>query len=152
VYSAVAGFQLPVWDLNRGNVLQAKSQLTQAFLSPTQSKLQLLNTLADAYNRYLTAKEQVQTFRQAIEDQVRVYRGIYERRQTVGDVSLGDVVTAQQTLATCITTYVTALGLQWTAVVDVANLLQTDNLFQVARTEHMAPVPDLDGLLPCPVP
>jgi cobalt-zinc-cadmium efflux system outer membrane protein len=153
VYSAVVGFQLPVWDLNRGNVMQAKNQLTQAFLSPTQSKLQLLNTLADAYNRYLTAKEQAQTFRQAIEDQVRVYRGVYERRSQAPDqVSFGDVVTAQQTLANYITTYITALGLQWTAVVDLANLLQTDNLFQVARTEDMAPVPDLDHLLPCPGP
>ena len=52
--------------------------------------------------------------------------GIRERRQIAVDVVFGDLVTAQQTLAGYITAYVTALGSQWQAVVDIANLLQTD--------------------------
>jgi len=73
----------------------------------------------------------------------------------VGDtVSFGDVVTAQQTLAGFIATYITALGAQWTAVVDVANLLQTDDLFGLGQIEQFAPIPDLRRLLPesCPPP
>jgi len=64
------------------------------------------------------------------------------------DVKFGDVVTAEQTLATYIAAYVTALGQQWQAVVDVANLLQTDDLFQVAPHEEVFPVPDLEPLPP----
>jgi cobalt-zinc-cadmium efflux system outer membrane protein len=109
--------------------------------------------LADAYNRYLTSHEQVRIVVKQIEDQVRAYRGVYSRYFQVGDtVAFGDVVTAQQTLAGYITTYITALGAQWAAVVDVANLLQTDDLFGLGQTEQFAPIPDLERLLPesCP--
>jgi cobalt-zinc-cadmium efflux system outer membrane protein len=157
-YSGVVSFALPVWDLNRGGVQQARGQLTQAYTAPQQTRLSLIGTLADAYNRYLTAKEQVRISMQQIQDQVRAYRGVYERHRTivpgtelfVPGVSFGDVVTAQQTLAGYISAYITALGLQWTAVVDVANLLQTNDLFQTGRTEEVVPVPDLGHLLTWP--
>jgi cobalt-zinc-cadmium efflux system outer membrane protein len=158
VYSGVLSMPLPVWDLNRGGVQQAQGLLTQAYQAPQLTKLQLTGTLADAYNRYLTAKEQVRIVMQQIQDQVRAYRGVYLRYRRVvpgaelltPGVSFGDVVTAQQTLVTYISSYITALGLQWTAVVDVANLLQTDDLFQTGRTEEVAPVPDLEHLLSWP--
>jgi cobalt-zinc-cadmium efflux system outer membrane protein len=148
VFSASLTLPTPVWDQNKGNILQAKYLLTQAMQQPQQARLTLTSTLADAFNRYVTARQQVQIARQQIEDQVRVYRGVYERHgQDPDAVGFGDVVTAQQTLATYISGYITALGLQWTAVVDLANLLQTDDLFQTGRTEPTAPVPDLEHLL-----
>ncbi len=104
----------------------------------------MTNSLADAYNRYETARENVDISMLQIRDQVRAYRSLYARRQSDPTaVSFGDVVTAQQTLAGYIAGYVTALGLQWTAVNDVANLLQTDDLFQVGPKQDVAPVPDL---------
>jgi cobalt-zinc-cadmium efflux system outer membrane protein len=158
VYSAVLSFQLPVWDLNRGNLLQARGQLTQFYQAPQMTRLQLTGTLADAFNRYVNAREQVRIAMLQIQDQVRVYRGVYERYRRVfpgaelfgAGVTFGDVVTAQQTLATYIISYITALGAQWTAVVDVANLLQTDDLFQTGRTQEVLPVPDLEHFLPWP--
>jgi hypothetical protein len=44
-------------------------------------------------------------------------------------VGFNDVVTAQQTLATIVAFYMQALGDQWQAVVDLAGLLQADDLF-----------------------
>jgi outer membrane protein, heavy metal efflux system len=91
----------------------------------------------------------VQIAVQQIQDQTRVYRGVYERHfQDPDAVGFGDVVTAQQTLATYIANYITALGLQWTAVVDMANLLQTENLYEGSDTQEMTPVPDLECLAP----
>jgi cobalt-zinc-cadmium efflux system outer membrane protein len=149
VFSASFTFVTPVWDQNRGNILQAKGQLVQAAQQPQQARLQLTSTLADAYNRYTTARQQVEITRQQVGDQVRAYRGVYERHgQAPDQVAFGDVVTAQQTLATYIASYITALGLQWQAVVDVANLLQTDDLFQTGHTCEVAPVPELDTLPP----
>src|SRR5262249_55723430 len=49
-----------------------------------------------------------------------------------------------------VTSYVATLGALWTAVVDVANLLQTGDLFQLAPPECVGPVPDLAELLPLP--
>jgi len=144
-HSAQVTIPVPLWDQNRGAIHQAEWLLAQATVGPDQARNALTVTLADAFNRYQTAQQQVDIAMQQIRDQVRVYRGIYERRQKVpGDVSFGDVVTAQQTLAGFITGYVTALGLQWQAVVDVANLLQTDDLFQAGRLHEVDPVPDLE--------
>jgi hypothetical protein len=42
----------------------------------------------------------------------------------------------------------TALGATWTSVVDVANLLQTDDLFQIGDKQELAPIPELIQL-PC---
>jgi cobalt-zinc-cadmium efflux system outer membrane protein len=154
VYSVAVTLPVPLWDRNKGNIFQAKNLLIQAGLAPQQTRLQLTNTLADAFNRYATARDQVQIAMQQIEDQVRAFRGVYERHGEDPDaVGFGDVVTAQQTLASYISGYVSALGLQWQAVVDIANLLQTEDLFQVRRTQDMAPVPDLERLVPpllCP--
>src|SRR5205807_10649567 len=102
-----------LWDRNRGNILQTRNQLLQAVQQSNQTKLQLTSSLAEAYNRYRTAHEQVRSWAAQIEMQVQVYRSIYGRYREVADtVTFGDVVTAQQTLASMITTYVTALGLQ----------------------------------------
>jgi cobalt-zinc-cadmium efflux system outer membrane protein len=148
VYSSVLSMQLPVWDQNKGAIHQAHYQLIQATTQPQQDRLQLTNTLADAFNRYVTNREQVAITRQQVEDQVRVFPMIYNRYQTtVGEVTYGDLITALQTLTGYTSAYIASLGLQWTAVVDVANLLQTDDLFGVAPCEEMIPVPNLDEML-----
>jgi len=151
VYSAALTLPIPVWDQNLGAIKQANYQLVQATLQTEQTRLQLTNSLADAFNRYVTNRDQVEMARQQLEDQVRIMPMLYNRYQTtVGEVVFGDLVTAVQTLTTYASTYVTALGLQWTAIVDVANLLQTGDLFQMGPNEEVFPVPDLEEMLrPC---
>ena len=104
--------------------------------------------LAEAFGRYQNNLRALEFYRTWIlPDQVRAYRGVYERHQQEPDsVGFGDVVTAQQTLAAQITSYVSALGDAWTAVVDVANLLQTSDLFGVCTEQPVAPVPELPAL------
>jgi cobalt-zinc-cadmium efflux system outer membrane protein len=152
-FQVVESFQMsvpvPVWDQNKGAIHQADWLLRQASVGPDQARNALINTLADAFNRYETARETVVITQQQVRDQIRAYRGAYARRQTLpADVAFGDLVTAEQTLATYIAAYITALGQQWQAVVDVANLLQTDDLFQVAPREDVFPIPDLQPLPP----
>jgi cobalt-zinc-cadmium efflux system outer membrane protein len=151
VNSVQLGGPLPIWDHNKGNIIQAEGQLISALEGPHQARTQLTINLADAFNRYDTNRRQVSFARQQIDDQVRVYRGLYDRRHKLpADVSFGDLVTAEQTLAGFISAYVTALGAQWTATVDVANLLQSDDFFQAGKKEDVSPVPDLDSLCPLP--
>ena len=60
------------------------------------------------------------------------YRAIYQRYQQDADtVDFNDVVTSQQTLASAVSTYIQALGDQWQSVVDMAGLLQLDDLSQL---------------------
>jgi cobalt-zinc-cadmium efflux system outer membrane protein len=156
VHSLQVSVPVPIFDQNLGNIKQAEGLLAQAAAGPDQARNSLTTTLADAYSRYQTARENVAIALQQTRDQVRAYRALYARRQSDPTaVTFGDVVTAQQTLAGYIASYVAALGLQWTAVNDVANLLQTDDLFQVGPKQEMDPVPDLmqfapsHGLPPC---
>jgi cobalt-zinc-cadmium efflux system outer membrane protein len=151
VHSIQLGGPLPIWDRNKGNIIQAEGQLISALEGPHQARTQLTISLADAFNRYDTTRRQVAITRQQIDDQVRVYRGLYDRRHKLpADVSFGDLVTAEQTLAGYISSYISAIGAQWTATVDVANLLQTDDFFQAEKKEAVSPVPDLDNLAPLP--
>jgi cobalt-zinc-cadmium efflux system outer membrane protein len=151
VHSLQFAFPLPVWDQNVGNVKAAEGNLAQAEAGPKQARNNLVQLLADAFNRYETYRENTAIAMQQVRDQVRVYPILHERRNVdFANVGFGDLVVAQQTLAGFIAGYVTALGLQWTAVADVANLLQTDDLFQVGTQQEMAPVPDLRQLTsPC---
>jgi cobalt-zinc-cadmium efflux system outer membrane protein len=139
-----------LWDQNKGGIRQYQWLLAQAVVGPEQARNALITTLADAFNRYQTARRTVEIAGQQSQDQVRVFRHLYARHQAVpGQVSFGDIVTAEQTLAGYITGYVTALGLQWQAVVDVANLLQTEDLFQASpQFQEVVPLPDLQDLLP----
>jgi cobalt-zinc-cadmium efflux system outer membrane protein len=147
------GVPIPVWDQNIGNIRSAEAQLRQALQNLPLAQNNLISGLADAFNRYLTARRQVEISLQQVIDQVRVYQAVYARYHRAGPAEPGpvqlnitDVVVAQQTLATYLSSYITALGLQWTAVVDMGNLLQTEDLFKGTKIEPRPEVPTLEQL------
>lgn len=152
--SSVMSAVIPIWYQNQGAIRQAEWLMAQAAVGPAQAHNALIVTLADAFNRYQTAIRTVEIIRQQIQDQVRVYRGLYARRQSdPANVLFADLVTAQQTLAGFISGYFTALGLQWQAVVDVANLLQTEELFPAGLPPPRGtPNVDILDLLPARAP
>lgn len=156
VSSLQMGVALPLWDRNKGNIIQAQGNLLRAIEEPHRVRTDLTTRVADAFERYENNRILLEYYRNNIlPDQVRAYQGVRLRHNLdPSSVAFGDVVTAQQTLALTVTTYVTALGAQWQAVVDVASLLQTDELFGAegtAGTEAVAAVADLEHLmaLPC---
>ena len=64
---------------------------------------------------------------------------MYQRHQQDPDsIAFSDVVSAQQTLAGTIATYLQLLGDQWQAVIDLAGLLQADDLLQLGRPQPAA--------------
>jgi cobalt-zinc-cadmium efflux system outer membrane protein len=143
---------VPIFDRNQGNIQQAQAQLVRAQEGPHFARLDLTSRLAEAFGRYQTFRTQLEYYRTTIlPDQVRAYRNLFDRYQVERAATaptFQDIVNAQQLLATTIQTYLTVLGSMWTAVVDVANLLQTEDLFQVKEHLDIAPVPDLPPL-PC---
>ncbi len=128
------GMPLPVWDRNKGAIMAAEGALVRASEEPHRVEMNLTNTLAAAYMNYKNNLEALEYYRRYIlPDQVRAYRGAYDRRQIDPNASFGDVVSAQQTLAADVTTYLQTLGQVWTSVTSVADLIQTDDLFEFAR-------------------
>ena len=145
------GIPLPVWDRNWGAIMAAEGALVRASEEPHRVEMNLTNTLAGAYMNYKNNLEALEYYRRYIlPDQVRAYRGAYDRRQIDPNASFGDVVSAQQTLAADVTTYLQTLGQVWTSVTAVADLIQTDDLFEYARPQAVPPLPDLDQLPPLP--
>ena len=152
------GGPIPVWDRNRGNILQAEAQLARATEEEHRVRDDLARELADAFERYNYNRELLAPYRGTLlPDQVRVFNGVFGRYLSQGkatDVSFIDISTAQQNLAASVSGYLQALGAEWQAVVDIAALLQTEDLFQVGvepvPTECLPPLPGFEKLLPRP--
>ena len=145
------GIPVPVWDRNKGAIMAAEGGLIRASEEPHRVEMNLTNTLAAAYMNYKNNLESLEYYRRYIlPDQVRAYRGAYDRRQIDPNASFGDVVSAQQTLAADVTTYLQTLGQVWTSVTSVADLIQTDDLFEYARPQAVPALPDLEQLPPLP--
>lgn len=150
VPSVQIGVPIPVWDHNKGNIIASEAALMRASEEPHRVETVLMNNLANAYTNYKNNLDALEYYRGFIlPDQIRVFRGIHDGRQG-GDpkVAFADLVTAQQTLVTNVQSYLTILGQIWTSVISVADLLQTDDLFQLAQPRAVPPLPDLEELPP----
>ena len=79
-----------------------------------------------------------------------VYRGVYARHQQEPEqAGFGDIVFAQQNLASAVGDYITFLNGQWTALADIANLMQVEEFGEI-YTEKIPAGPELK--LPNPMP
>jgi cobalt-zinc-cadmium efflux system outer membrane protein len=156
-HSVTVGIPLPLWNRNQGKIMAAQADLVGASERPHAVRAALTRQVAEAFERYASGRALLRYYRDSIlPDQVRVYRGVYDRYRTEpADAThqppnLGDVIVAQQGLATALTSYLNALGELWQAVADLGGLLQTDDLFLVGDERVPGePIPLLLPLLPC---
>jgi cobalt-zinc-cadmium efflux system outer membrane protein len=132
-YNLQVSMPLPLLNRNRGNIIAGEAELVSARQNWSTTRNTLTAKLADAYNRYLSNRKVAETYRREIlRDQVRIFRGIYERYRQAGEsVDFAQVVLAQQQLSQSINEYPDALTAQWQAFVDLAEVLQIDDLFQI---------------------
>jgi cobalt-zinc-cadmium efflux system outer membrane protein len=146
---------VPIWDHNKGGIIQAQGMLLRATEEAHRVQAALTTSVASAFETYDNNLKIVEKYaREILPDQVRVYKGTYDRHWEVPDqVGFQDVVTAQQTLAAALAAYLTALDAQWQAAVALANFLQTNDLFGVGQETvdvHCEALRDLEGLKPLP--
>jgi cobalt-zinc-cadmium efflux system outer membrane protein len=159
--SIQVGVPLPIWNHNQGGIRQAQANLVQASDQPHTIADNLTSTLTDAYERYSTNREQLAYYRDLIlPDLIRVYTAIQQRYYVLGGEGgagpgFNDLIVAQGNLAGGFAGYITTLDAMWGAVVDVTDLLQTRDLFQLngfpTPTECLPGIPDMADLpkLPC---
>jgi cobalt-zinc-cadmium efflux system outer membrane protein len=142
---------IPFWDQNRGNILAAEAALGRSLEEPHRVEMSLTSNLLTNYTNYMTNLQGVEFYRRnVLPNQIIAYRGTLQRRQIDVNAQFGDLVAAQQALATSVTTYLGLLGTLWTSVVSVADMLQTDDLFQTAEARGLPALPDLESLPPLP--
>ena len=125
------GLPVPLFDRNQGAVVAAAGGVAEARANVATVRNDLMARLAEIDGRYQASRAIVANYRnELMQDQVRVYRGVLESyRQAGGDVDFAQLVVAQQSLAGALGDYVQALASQWTAAVDLAELLQADDFF-----------------------
>lgn len=121
---------MPVFNRNQGNIASAHADLVRAEQNLNDTNNKLMSSLADAYSRFTSSRTISESYRtELLPDQVRVYRGVYDRFLIDGEsIDFAQVVVAQQTLATVVTGYLQSLNDVWMATVDLAELLQVDDL------------------------
>ncbi len=154
-YTFSVGIPFPVWDQNKGNIRAATAAMYRAAEGPHAAEVNLTTNLAAAYGTYMNNLYSMDYYRRNIlPDQVRYYRGVFERRKVDPQVAFGDLVQAQQTLVADVTAYLGILTSLWTSVVNVADFLQTDDLFQHSKPMELPRLPDFDTMhaWPCPHP
>jgi cobalt-zinc-cadmium efflux system outer membrane protein len=148
--TATIGFPLPIWDQNTGAIMATEAALVRASEEPHRAETNLTNLLATAYAGYKQNLDALEYYRRYIlRDQVQYYRGVFDRRQVDINAQFNDLVTAQQTLSSSVSTYLGILTSLWSSVVSVADLLETDDLFQFASPKEL-PALDLDRLAAWP--
>jgi cobalt-zinc-cadmium efflux system outer membrane protein len=154
-YQITVGIPFPIWDRNQGNIRAAAGTLIRATEGPHAAEVALTAGVASAYAGYKDSLAAMEYYRRNIlPDQVRYYRGVFERRKIDPTVAFGDLVQAQQVLVADVTAYLGVLGTLWTSVVNVANYLQTDDLYQLGAPLELPRLPEFDAQhpLPCPHP
>ncbi len=136
---------VPVFNRNQGNIASAHADLVRAEQNLNDTNNKLMSSLADAYSRFTSSRTISESYRtELLPDQVRVYRGVYDRFLIDGQsIDFAQVVVAQQTLATVVTSYLQSLNDVWTATVDLAELLQVDDLMTMdgVATDNMSVQP-----------
>jgi cobalt-zinc-cadmium efflux system outer membrane protein len=154
-FSFQVGIPFPIWNRNQGGILAASAAMVRAAEGPHAAEVGLTTSLATAYATYKNNLFAMEYYRRNIlPDQVRYYRGVFERRRIDPAAAFGDLVQAQQVLVADVTAYLGILGSLWTSVVGVADFLQTDDLYQLGKPLALPELPDLETLhaWPCPHP
>jgi cobalt-zinc-cadmium efflux system outer membrane protein len=120
------GAPLPIWNRNQGNIMAARAAVAQARATLQQVQLQLTERLAQSFQRYQTAKQQVQAYEAKIlpaaQESVRLILIAYGSGDARNDFTA--VLEAQRSLAQARLGFVQARGDLQKAVAEIEGLLQ----------------------------
>lgn len=144
-YNLMLGGDLPVLNRNQGNRIARRAEVVKASQQVQQTRNTLTASLAEAFGKYEANRQLAESFQaDALRDQVRAYRGVYQRYLAdPSSVSFNDVIVAQQTVAQVLNQYLDILQSQWQSLVDIGELLQVDDLMELGPLSVVASVPDL---------
>jgi cobalt-zinc-cadmium efflux system outer membrane protein len=122
------GFKLPLWNRNQGTIREVQADLARAHAEVARVELSLRERLADAFNRYQTARETAQVYRETIlpktREAHRVQNEMYEQRRTPWP----DVVRLRRGVLEAEARYTRALLELREAEVEITGLLLVDGL------------------------
>jgi len=133
-FGAQIGVTVPLFNRNQGAIMSARAMFARANAEVPRVQNVLVQQLADAFERYETARAQSALYRERIlPNLVSAFRGVYQRYQVEPDkVNYNDIVTAQQNLAIQMANYLQALQMLWQAQADLLGSVQVVNPNELA--------------------
>jgi cobalt-zinc-cadmium efflux system outer membrane protein len=128
VATAQVGIKLPIFNRNQGTIQEARADLTRSQAEVVRVELSLRRRLADAFNRYLTAQQTAELYRDGIvpnaTEAYEVQLDMYRQRRT----PWREVVMLQHNLHEVKVMYNRSLLELHRAEVEITGLLLVDGL------------------------
>ena len=139
---------LPVWNRNQGNRFAAGNAIQRAGANAQAVRVQLSESLADAWRRYLAASEQVKVIVEELVPATTEAINLTRKGYEAGEVNLLAFLRAQQALAQAYLSYVEIQEQRWLAAADVAGLLQWEVFPPMPATPTPAATADKTPVVP----
>lgn len=126
---------IPWLNRNQGGIRQAESELIAAERAIGRLELSLKRRLAGVYQRYASARNQVQDYSkpEGILANSQVTLDFVRKGYQAGEIGYLDLLTAQRTYSQTNLAYVEALGELWAAAIEIEGLLLKDSLENAAN-------------------
>ena len=121
---------IPRRNRNEGGILQARAEVIAAERAVDQLELSFRQRLAGVYQRYASARNQVEDYSRV--DGILANSGsaleLIRKGYEAGELNYLDLITAQRTFSQTTLAYIEALGELWAAVVEIDGLLLKGSL------------------------
>lgn len=124
----LVSFPVPLLNRNRGRIRQAESELVAAERAVQRTKLALQHRLAPVFERYVSSRNRVDTFRTSILRDAEESLDLTRRGYEAGELSFLNLLTVQRTFFQSNLDYVDALCSMWAASAEIEGLLLTGSL------------------------
>lgn len=120
---------IPIWNQNQGNILSAQADRDRARAEVKQVELRLGERLTAAFQRYQSARLQIEAYEKKILPQAKSSVDLVEIGYKKGDAKYNytALLQAQQVLFQAQLTYVQSLGDLWRSVAEIGGLVQDDS-------------------------
>ncbi len=119
---------IPIWNRNQGGITQAGHEALAAERALEKLELDLQQRLATVFQRYQTARAQVDRYSQAIVPNSRENLDLVRRAYTAGEYDFLQMLVAQRTFAQTEMAYVDALQDMHVAALEIEGLLLSNSL------------------------
>jgi cobalt-zinc-cadmium efflux system outer membrane protein len=130
-YTIEAGIALPIFNRNQGNIHAAQADVARAGQEARLVELQLVDRLANAFQRYQNALNQTEKYQTEILPKARQARDAVQQgyQSGAGDTKFDytSVLQAQQTYVQAQLAYIQSLSDLWRAISEIAGLLQQED-------------------------
>lgn len=121
---------IPWLNYNQGGIREAQAKLVAAELAVGRVELHLQRRLATVFQRYASARDQVQDYSKqgGILENAKATLELVREGYQAGQFGYLDMLTAQRTFAQTNLAYVEAIGELWAAIIEIEGLLLKDSL------------------------